>query len=120
MSLYDFYQIDNDCQKFAFGYVYKNLNFLKTIDLIFFYVFLINFISNSVSHRISTTTSSSVHADTSDASTIAVAVSSALLVILLVVLGIFLWRKKKLFGMQYPITFITYISMMKIHEKYHT
>lgn len=65
-----------------------------------------------MSHRTRTTTSSSVYAntpfpDTSETSTIAVAVLSALVIILLVVLGIILWRKRRPFGMQYSITFIT-------------
>lgn len=58
------------------------------------------------------TTSTSPHAntpmsDTSDNSIIAVAVSLVIVVILLVVLGIILWRKKRLFGMQYFISIIT-------------
>lgn len=72
-----------------------------------------------MSHRTRTTTSSSVHANTpfpdnSETSTIAVAVLSVLVVILLVLLGIILWRKKRLFGMQYSITIITtYISLIQ-------
>lgn len=71
-----------------------------------------------MSHR-TRTTSFSVHASTPfpDTSTIAVAVTSVIVVILLVVLGIILWRKKRLFGMQYSISIITtYISLIQFHE----
>lgn len=55
--------------------------------------------------------------DTSYTSTIAVAVTSVIVVILLVVLGLFLWKKKKLFGMQYSLTIIsTCMSMIQFHE----
>lgn len=55
--------------------------------------------------------------DTSDNSIIAVAVSLVIVVILLVVLGIILWRKKRLFGMQYFISIITtYISLIQFNK----